>query len=129
MRSPKHRLIIPLTVAVAFMMEQLDSTIITTAIPDLAHSIGTTPLLVNLAITGYVLSLAVFIPVSGWFVDRFGRRRVLMAAFAIFTIASGLAVQQSHLGRGGGERCLARLSAISVLCGTMWRSRRCPRRR
>lgn len=70
----------------------MDSTIITTAIPDIAHSIGTTPLLVNLAITGYVLSLAVFIPVSGWFADWFGRRRVLMAAFAIFTIASGLAV-------------------------------------
>lgn len=64
-RSRKLRLIIPLTVAFAFMMEQLDSTIITTAIPDIAHSLGVTPLQMNLAITSYILSLAVFIPVSG----------------------------------------------------------------
>ncbi len=90
MRSRKLRYIIPLTVAFAFMMEQLDSTIITTAIPDIAKSLGTTPLMMSVAITSYVLSLAVFIPVSGWFADRFGTRRVFVAALLIFTVASGL---------------------------------------
>lgn len=97
MRSRKLRLIIPLTVAFAFMMEQLDSTIITTAIPDIARSIGTTPLQMNLAITSYVLSLAVFIPVSGWFADRFGTRRVFASALVTFTIASGLCGQSQTL--------------------------------
>lgn len=89
-RSRKLRLLIPLTVAFAFLMEQLDSTIITTAIPDIARSLGVTPLQMNLAITSYILSLAVFIPVSGWIADRFGARRVFASALAIFTAASAL---------------------------------------
>ncbi len=97
MRSRKLRLILPLTVAFAFMMEQLDSTIITTAIPDIARSLGTTPLQMNLAITGYILSLAVFIPLSGWFADRFGARHVFAAALAMFTVTSGLCGQSQTL--------------------------------
>ena len=97
LRSPALRYIIPLTVAFAFMMEQLDSTIITTAIPDIAKSLGTSPLQMNVAITSYVLSLAVFIPVSGWFADRFGTRRVFVAALLIFTVASGLCGQAGSL--------------------------------
>jgi EmrB/QacA subfamily drug resistance transporter len=89
LRSPALRLLIPLTVAFAFMMEQLDTTIITTAIPDIARSLGASPLQMNLAITSYILSLAVFIPVSGWFADRYGARRVFIAALLIFTTASG----------------------------------------
>ena len=96
-RSRKLRLVIPLTVAFAFMMEQLDSTIITTAIPDIARSLDATPLQMNLAITSYILSLAVFIPVSGWFADRFGARRVFVAALAVFSIASGLCGQSNSL--------------------------------
>ncbi len=84
------RLLIPLIVAFAFFMEQLDSTIITTAIPDMAGELHVTPLAMNLAITSYVLSLAVFIPVSSWFADRFGTRRVFAAALAIFTLGSML---------------------------------------
>jgi EmrB/QacA subfamily drug resistance transporter len=95
--SRKLRLIIPLTVAFAFMMEQLDSTIITAAIPDIARSLGTTALQMNLAITSYILSLAVFIPLSGWFADRFGARRVFTAALATFTIASALCAQSDTL--------------------------------
>ena len=90
MRSRKLRLLIPLTVAVSFMMEQLDSTIITTAIPDIARSLGASPLQMNLAITSYILSLAVFIPVSGWIADRYGARRVFAAALGVFTGASFL---------------------------------------
>ena len=87
-RDPRLRLLIPLIVAVAFLMEQLDSTIITTAIPDMAVSLHTTPVRMNLAVTAYVLTLAVFIPVSGWFADRFGARRIFTLALAIFTLGS-----------------------------------------
>lgn len=89
-RDPRLRVIIPMIVAVAFLMEQLDSTIITTAIPDMAISLGTTPLRLNLAVTTYVLTLAVFIPVSGWFADRFGARRIFALALGIFTLGSAL---------------------------------------
>ena len=71
-------------------MEQLDSTIITTAIPDMARGLGQTPLRLNLALTSYILSLAVFIPVSGWIADRFGMRRTFCAAIALFTLGSAL---------------------------------------
>ncbi len=90
LRSRKLRLLIPAIVAVGFMMEQLDSTIITTAIPDIAQSLQVTPLQMNLAITSYILSLAVFIPISGWIADRYGSRRVFAAAMLIFTIGSML---------------------------------------
>ncbi|HLN50357.1 MAG TPA: MFS transporter, partial [Steroidobacteraceae bacterium] len=84
------RLIIPVVVAVGFLMEQLDSTVITTAIPDMARSLATTPLRMNLAVTTYVLTLAVFIPVSGWFADQFGSRRVFVLALLVFTVGSSL---------------------------------------
>jgi EmrB/QacA subfamily drug resistance transporter len=89
-RNPRLRLIIPAVVAIAFLMEQLDSTIITTAIPDMARSLGTTALRMNLAVTTYVLTLAVFIPVSGWFADRFGARRIFVLALIVFTTGSVL---------------------------------------
>jgi EmrB/QacA subfamily drug resistance transporter len=89
-RNPRLRLLIPLVVAIAFLMEQLDSTIITTAIPDMARSLGTTPLRMNLAVTTYVLTLAVFIPVSGWFADRFGARKIFVLSLLIFTVGSCL---------------------------------------
>ena len=90
LRNPRLRLLIPLVVAFAFLMEQLDATIVTTAIPDMARSLQVPPLELNLAITAYILSLAVFMPVSSWFADRFGPRRVFAAALVIFTVASML---------------------------------------
>ncbi|WP_237478179.1 DHA2 family efflux MFS transporter permease subunit [Lichenibacterium dinghuense] len=87
-RDPRLRFLIPMVVAVAFLMEQLDSTIITTAIPDIATSLRATPVQMNLAVTTYVLALAIFIPVSGWFADRFGARRTFVAALAVFTLGS-----------------------------------------
>ena len=89
-RDRKLRLLIPLTVAFAFLMEQLDATILVTAIPDMARDLNTTPLAMNLAVTSYILSLAVFIPVSSWFADRFGARRVFVGALAVFTLGSTL---------------------------------------
>ncbi len=94
-RDPRLRFIIPAVVAVAFLMEQLDSTIIVTAIPAMSHSLAVTPLAMNLAVTAYILTLAMFIPVSGWFADRFGARRIFALSLLIFTIGSvlcGLAV-------------------------------------
>ena len=84
------RFLLPLVVAAGFLMEQLDQTIITTAIPDMAASLNETPLRLNLAITSYVLSLAIFIPISGWIADRFGMRNVICTAFALFTAGSML---------------------------------------
>jgi EmrB/QacA subfamily drug resistance transporter len=71
-------------------MEGLDSTMIAVAIPDMAKSLGEAPLRLNLVIATYLLSLAVFIPVSGWIADRVGARRVFCAAIAIFAIGSAL---------------------------------------
>jgi EmrB/QacA subfamily drug resistance transporter len=88
--SGPFRRLIPIVVACGFLMEQLDATIITTAIPDMASSLNETPLRLNLAITSYVLSLAIFIPISGWIADRFGMRRVICAAFLLFTVGSAL---------------------------------------
>jgi EmrB/QacA subfamily drug resistance transporter len=81
---------LPWVVATALFMEQLDSTIINTAVPSMALSLGVTPLSLKAVVTSYILSLAVCIPVSGWMADRFGTRRVFSAAVAIFTFASVL---------------------------------------
>ncbi len=81
---------IPLVVAMAFLMEQLDSTIINTAVPDIARNLQVTPLQMSLAVAAYVLAVAIFIPVSGWFADRYGARRIFVAALTIFTLGSVL---------------------------------------
>src|SRR6266404_4090136 len=86
---------LPWVVATALFMEQLDSTIVNTAIPSMAVSLGVAPLSLKAVVTSYILSLAVGIPVSGWIADRYGTRLVFALAVAIFTIASilcGLAV-------------------------------------
>jgi EmrB/QacA subfamily drug resistance transporter len=87
-RNPRLRIVIPAIVATAFLMEQLDQTVIVTAIPSMAESLHTTPLSLNLAITAYVLSLAMFIPLSGWMADRFGARRIFALSLLVFTIGS-----------------------------------------
>ncbi len=88
--------IVPLIVAVALFMENMDSTVIATSLPAIAADIGTNPLALKLAVTSYLLSLAVFIPVSGWTADRFGARTVFRAAIAVFMLGSiGCALSQS----------------------------------
>jgi len=83
----KERLI-PLIVATALFMENMDSTVIATSLPAIAADIGTSPLTLKLAITSYLLSLAVFIPASGWTADRFGARSVFSTAIAVFMLGS-----------------------------------------
>jgi EmrB/QacA subfamily drug resistance transporter len=91
----KERLI-PLIVATALFMENMDSTVIATSLPAIAADIGTSPLTLKLAITSYLLSLAVFIPASGWTADRFGARMVFSLAVAVFMIGSiGCALSSS----------------------------------
>ena len=86
--------IVPLIVAVALFMENMDSTVIATSLPAIAADIGTSPLALKLAVTSYLLSLAIFIPVSGWTADRFGARTVF---------------------RGGDRRVHARLDRLRAL--------------
>jgi EmrB/QacA subfamily drug resistance transporter len=83
-----QQILVPLVVACAMFMQNLDSTVIATALPTIAHSLGESPLRLNVAITCYLLSLAVFIPISGWTADRFGARRVFSAAIVVFTLGS-----------------------------------------
>jgi EmrB/QacA subfamily drug resistance transporter len=80
--------IIPLIIAVALFMENMDSTVIATSLPAIAADIGTNPLALKLAVTSYLLSLAIFIPASGWTADRFGARAVFRAAIAVFVLGS-----------------------------------------
>jgi EmrB/QacA subfamily drug resistance transporter len=80
--------VIPLIVATALFMENMDSTVIATSLPAIAADIGTSPLTLKLAITSYLLSLAVFIPASGWTADRFGARMVFALAVTVFMIGS-----------------------------------------
>src|SRR3989440_2240330 len=84
--SPKR--VVPLIVAVALFMENMDSTVIATSLPAIAADLGTSPLALRLAVTSYLLSLAVFIPVSGWTADRFGARTVFRGAIAVFMLGS-----------------------------------------
>jgi EmrB/QacA subfamily drug resistance transporter len=80
--------LVPLVVATALFMENLDGTVISTALPPIAVDLGEDPVNLKLAFTSYYLSLAVFLPISGWTADRFGARRVFCAAMVVFTLAS-----------------------------------------
>ncbi len=86
--GPGLRRGLALLVAGAFFMEILDGTVVAPAAPHIAADLGVAPVDINVAITAYVLTLAVLIPISGWLADRFGARRVFTAALVIFTLAS-----------------------------------------
>lgn len=85
-----HRSPLALLVAGTFFMENLDATIITPALPAIARSFGTEPADLNLGIAVYALTVAIFIPASGWVAERYGARRVFALAIALFTVASVL---------------------------------------
>src|SRR5690348_1528686 len=99
-------MIVPMIVASALFMENLDSTIITTALPSMAESFATTPIHLSVGITSYVLSLAIFIPVSGWVADRYGARTVFRAAIGVFTLGSILCGLCGNLAELTGARVL-----------------------
>src|SRR5580704_12793256 len=80
--------LLPWLVAVALFMESLDTTILNTAVPAIAKALDVVPLSMKSVLSSYTLSVAVFIPLSGWVADRYGTRRVFAAAIGLFTVGS-----------------------------------------
>ncbi|MCA8867576.1 MAG: MFS transporter [Rhodobacteraceae bacterium] len=94
-----HKRSTPLIVATALMMENIDSSVISTSLPQIARDLGTDPIHLKLALTTYLLALAVFIPASGWAADRFGARRVFRLAIVTFAAGSIACAICSSLGQ------------------------------
>ncbi len=88
---------LPWLVAVAFFMESLDTTILNTAVPAISSALGVAPLSMKAVLASYTLSLAVFIPISGWMADRFGTRRVFASAIGLFSLGSLLCGISSNI--------------------------------
>lgn len=80
--------IIPMILAVALFMEQMDSTVIATALPTIATDLSVSPITLKLALTAYMVALAMFIPISGWMADKFGAKKIFRVAILIFVIGS-----------------------------------------
>ncbi|MDI7864825.1 DHA2 family efflux MFS transporter permease subunit [Rhizobiaceae bacterium n13] len=89
--------IVPLILAVALFMEQMDSTVIATALPAIAADLGVGPITLKLALTAYMVALAIFIPVSGWMADRFGAKRIFRMAIVVFMVGSVLCAISTSL--------------------------------
>ena len=89
--------LLPWLIAVAFFMESLDTTILNTGVPTIAAALHVAPLSMKSVLASYTLSLAVFIPISGWMADRFGTRRVFASAIGIFTLGSFLCGLSSNI--------------------------------
>jgi EmrB/QacA subfamily drug resistance transporter len=96
--------IVPLIVACAMFMENVDGTVIVTALPALARDFGHSPITLKLALISYVIGLGVFIPICGWVADRFGSRTVFRAAIGIFMAGSLICVASTSLGMFVGAR-------------------------
>lgn len=106
--AQRRSTILSILVAGAFFMENLDATIIATALPQMARSFHTSPIHLSSGMSAYMVALAVFVPISGWIADRLGSRPVFLAAIAIFTLASVLC---------GGSHSAATFTAARVLQG------------
>jgi EmrB/QacA subfamily drug resistance transporter len=95
--ADSSRRLLPWLIAVAFFMESLDTTILNTGVPTIAAALHVAPLSMKSVLASYTLSLAVFIPISGWMADRFGTRRVFASAIGIFTLGSFLCGISSNI--------------------------------
>jgi EmrB/QacA subfamily drug resistance transporter len=93
-----HKRLLPLIVACALFIENMDSTVISTSLPAIARDLGTDPIALKLALTTYLLSLAVFIPISGWVADRFGARPTFITAIGVFLLGSLACAASDSLG-------------------------------
>ena len=89
--------LVPIIVAGPLFLQNLDTSVMATALPSIAESLHVPPLHLNLAITSYLLSLAVFLPVSAWFSDRFGSKRVFCVAIAFFSLGSALCAPRARM--------------------------------
>lgn len=107
------RILVPLIVACALFMENLDATVLSTALPAIAHDLHESPIQLKLALTSYLLTLAVFIPASGWTADRFGARIVFRAAILVFALGSALC------GFAGNVQMLVAARALQGVGGAM----------
>jgi len=123
---PSQPTLIALIVAAAFFMETLDGTVIATALPDMAKSFGVGPIQLSIGITAYMLTLAIFLPASGWLADRFGTRIIFAGAIAGFTLASiacGLAPDfpsfiASRVAQGAAAALMSPVGRLVVLRAT-----------
>lgn len=97
-RTLRPARLLPVIVACALFIENMDSTVISTSLPAIARDLGTEPVEIKLALTTYLLSLAVFIPVSGWVADRFGARRTFACAIGVFLLGSLACAASGSLG-------------------------------
>ncbi|UNH30799.1 multidrug transporter subunit MdtD [Moellerella wisconsensis] len=88
LKSAQNMSGLPWIAAMAFFMQSLDATILNTALPDIAKSLDHSPLAMQSAVISYTLTVALLIPVSGWFADRFGTRRVFLLAVSLFSFGS-----------------------------------------
>jgi EmrB/QacA subfamily drug resistance transporter len=110
-------------VAIGFFMETLDSTIVNTALPTMAHDLGVRPLAMQSVVVAYALTLAVFIPASGWLTDRFGTKKIYLSAILIFTTGSLLCALAPNLSmlvlariiQGAGGSMLLPVGRLAVL--------------
>ena len=115
--------ILPWLVSIAFLMQMLDGTIVTTAIPAIAKDLGESPLRLQAVIISYMLTTAVLIPASGWVADRFGTRRVFLAAIILFSLGSLFCALSSNLTalvasralQGAGGALLVPVGRLTVL--------------
>jgi len=89
--------LIALIVACAFFMEMLDGSVIATALPQMAISFNENPVNLSIGMSAYLLALAIFIPASGWFADRFGAKNIFLTAIVVFTVASVLCAMSNSL--------------------------------
>src|ERR1700742_193928 len=80
--------LVPLILAVSLFMENMDSTVIATSLASIAHDIGSEPIALKLALTAYLVALAIFIPISAWMADRWGARNVFRGAMIVFVLGS-----------------------------------------
>ena len=102
-------------VGCALFMQMLDATVVATALPAMARAMGTTAVQLNVAITSYLLAAAVFVPISGWAADRYGARRVFIAAIAIFTFSSMTCALAGSLGALVTSRILQGLGGAMMV--------------
>ncbi|MEX3899929.1 MFS transporter [Paraburkholderia sp. BR10954] len=125
-RNTSDSSVIVALVAAAFFMENLDVTIITTALPQMARSLNVTPADLSIGVTSYLLAVAVFIPLSGWAADRFGVRTLFTSALAVFTASSvlcgmtdGLAsFTAARIAQGIGGAMMVPVGRLAVLRAT-----------
>jgi len=110
----RYRLV-PLIVSSALFMQNLDSTVLTTALPTIARDFGTDPLHLKLALTSYLMALAVFVPASGWIADRFGARPVFQAALGVFALGSAGCALSWDLASLVGARVVQGLGGAMML--------------